>query len=66
MADGGECLVKTTYKLEGDGPLVLDEIVNTIIGCHISQMLMKLPLSWQPRGSAAMGGICLRVFETWL
>lgn len=31
--DGGECLVKATYRLEGDGPLAVYayEIVNTIL-----------------------------------
>ena len=33
VVDAGECLVKTTYKLEGDGPLALQayEFVNTVL-----------------------------------
>lgn len=33
VVDRGECLVKTTYKLEGDGPLALCafQVVNTLL-----------------------------------
>ncbi len=33
VVDGGECLVKTTYKLEGDGPVALRayELVTTVL-----------------------------------
>lgn len=52
VVDGGESLVKATYKLEGDGPLALSayELVNTI--------LVPIRVSYFPNVDAIARQLC--------